>query len=87
MEQQNVGSAACVENCSTMLFRWTKVVFDGLGAHTLPTIMQTGPTLLWTKARPSIGWSNAGQRVKAISSVHHVWAVFIIGIAGLKLRD
>jgi len=29
-----------------MLFRLTNVIFGGLGAHTFPTIMQTGPTLL-----------------------------------------
>jgi hypothetical protein len=45
MEPRNVGSAARVKSCSTMLFRETNLIFGSLGALTLPTIMQTRPTL------------------------------------------
>ena len=78
MERRNVGSAACVENCSTMLFRSTNIIFGGLSATISPTTIKTGLTLLSTRTLLPSEPSKGALAPKPESYLYPGWAVFII---------
>jgi hypothetical protein len=86
MERRNVGSAACVENCSTMLFRSTNIIFGGLGATISPTTIKTGLTLLSTRTLLPSEPSKGALASKPESYLYPGWAVFIIVTVGRRRR-